>query len=1118
MIRLLTPAQSIVREVFVCNRLMNRFVTAIRLRQERSRRSHLLPIHWARSNPVSYRRGVQMQGAHTVWRWLHILLLTWLVFGLLLPQPLWSQTSSPNATPTTVDNSALPTATPTAEQLAQQAILAHINRVFDAMSPADRVGQLFVITFDGNQIAQNSDIVKLIYQERIGGVVLSPTKHNFTNTKGENTPVAVAQLINQLQALTYGYLVQPEQALTLPLTTSLPFSGTHPLFTATPSPAVPLLVGVEQQGDGYPATALRRGFTTLPSQMALGATWDPALVQAVGAIVGQELQAVGVNLLLGPNLDVVDEPRNDPVGALGLYSFGGDPYWVSQLGRAYIAGVHEGSGNGVATIARHFPGQGDIDRFPDKEVATVQKSLADLRTISLPPFMQVTRQVSPILSGTGDLAATDGLMTSHMRYSAWQGVTSGRTTPMSLNPDLKMLLSDEGLGDWYAAGGIMMTNGLGLPAIRRYYEATLHEFAYKRVALDAFVAGHDLLYLTHLSNDGAWDTEKQYLQEILQFFRERYKKEADFRVQVDRAVHRILRLKFGLYQDQPPPQTSGEASINTDDPLMLVPPAYVLHQRSDLALFAEDSSHRTEAADVLSQVTRASITLLYPDVETLSDVIATPPQANDQLLIFSDSRLFSECVGCIAETALGPEELKSIITRLYGAEPGATGQIDPDRVYGRSFMELGALLDAEDASANVDVTATQVATTVVATRPVTDLQSLSTPVNDALADDGEVSNEELLTANERLQRLINDSNWIIFAMLDVDPTNKSGSDVVKRFLRQQSEQLGNKQVIVLALNAPYFLDATEISKLTAYFGVYSKTQPFLESAIRAIFRSATAPGAPPVSVPGTRFNNLSTLLQPDPSNPLHLRIYVGETELTLPTTTQGPDPIVNIGDTLRIEVSRLLDYNEHPVPDGVKVELQLAYEGRDMTLPVEPAVVRNGSATQTITVEQPGRLLLSARAGEAKTTVPVFIRIQDPAAANSATVPITASILTSNQTAGGVTTTLPVTQAGVQPLPDDADPTTQPGVNITTLVIAFLTILVTLSLLLILQIRILPRAMLLQNMLWATIFGLSAYILYGLHILPGMVFLQDSLRVWGAAVVVFISMLLPLLWLQLRAE
>ena len=97
-------------------------------------------------------------------------------------------------------------------------------------------------------------------------------------------------------------------------------------------------------------------------------------------------------------------------------------------------------------------------------------------------------------------------------------------------------------------------------------------------------------------------------------------------------------------------------------------------------------------------------------------------------------------------------------------------------------------------------------------------------------------------------------------------------------------------------------------------------------------------------------------------------------------------------------------------------------------------------------------------------------------------------------------------------------PANQPWANWITLVIALLTILVTLSLLLILQIRIMPRSMLVHNMLWATICGLSAYILFGLGLLPGAGFLRGTLQFWSSAVVVFIGMLLPLLWLQLRAE
>lgn len=1066
---------------------------------------------------------------------------------LLMPSSLWAQTATPTVSPATLEGSAALTATPDASQLAEQAIQDHILALLEKMSPADRVGQLFVVTFQGHAITLDSDVVELIHQERIGGIVLSPAQENFTNTKGAKTPLNVAQLTNQLQALSYGYLLPPDQALTMPLTvtlaspltttlsmpltttlataltTTFPFRAAIHLTPTTSSPAIPLLLGVEQLGDGYPTTALRRDFTPLPSQMALGATWDPALVEAVGKIVGQELRTVGLNLLLGPNLNVVDNPRIDPVGALGLYSFGGNPYWVSRMGRAYISGIHRGSGNGVAAIAHHFPGQGDIDRFPDQEVATVQKSLTELRRLALPPFLSVTRQVSPILSSTGDPAAADGLMTSHMRFSALQGGAAGRTVPISLMPDMQMALTNEGLGEWYASGGIMMTNGLGIPAIRRYYDATLREFPYKRVALDAFIAGHDLLYLAYLSPDGSWDTEKQYVKEIVKFFRDRYESDPDFRSQVDQAVYRILRLKFGLYQNQTIPAAGEHPPWMLGNSTMLVPPEQVLRYLSDLAIFAEGSAHRTESATVISSVTRVAMTLLYPSVQNLSDVIPTPPQADDQLLIFSDSRLFRECEGCLAETALGPEEIKEIITRLYGTDPGATGQIDAERVYGRSFVELAALLDEVEATATQIVTATLSATATLETRPLPGSGVVSTPAPDELTDDSATAPEELLTANARLQHLIDNSNWIIFAMLDVDPANKRGSDVVKRFLRQQSEQLGNKKVIVLALNAPYFLDATEISKLTAYFGVYSKIQPSLESAVRVLFRSYTPPGAPPVSVPGTQFNSLAEQLQPDPRSPLQLAVYQGEKPLILPESATALEPVIQVGDTLRLEVKQVLDHNGHPVPDGVEVEFRLVYEAGEATVLADAATTRRGSATRDVIIEQPGRLLISASAGDAQTAEPVAIRVQNAEAAApvgpTPTIdPATNTNATPLTTTAPVTTTAPITAPGIGGAPAMSLPDSSRSVNVVTLIIAFLTILVTLSLLLILQIRILPRTMLVQNMLWATIFGLSAYIFYGLGVLPGITFLQNSLRVWGAAVVVFIGMLLPLLWLQLRAE
>jgi beta-glucosidase-like glycosyl hydrolase len=62
-----------------------------------------------------------------------------------------------------------------------------------------------------------------------------------------------------------------------------------------PEQGIPLLIAILQEGDGYPYTALRGGFSDLPSNMGVGATWNESNAEMVGGIVGQELEAVAVS-------------------------------------------------------------------------------------------------------------------------------------------------------------------------------------------------------------------------------------------------------------------------------------------------------------------------------------------------------------------------------------------------------------------------------------------------------------------------------------------------------------------------------------------------------------------------------------------------------------------------------------------------------------------------------------------------------------------------------------------------------------------------------------------------------------------------------------------------------
>lgn len=1034
-------------------------------------------------------------------------------------------------TQTGVLKAQIATPTPTLTEESEAARLDRLAAALVArMSPAERIGQLFVVTIQGSDVENNGELIELFHRLHIGGVVLSPRYGNFSNERGVDTPRQVATLTNQLQALAYGLVLPAEQALRpVPLAPWPPREGFTILPRENESNAVPLplLIGVYQAGDDLPMTALRRGFTPLPSPMALGASWNRDLVRSVGSVVGRELRAVGFNLLLGPNLDVFSLKNSNRLNALGIYSFGGDPYWVAQLGRAYIEGVHLGGGGRVATVADSFPGQGAADRVPNEEVASIQLSRSELQQNALPPFLAVTRQPSTVIDPAGDPGATDILMTSHMRYIGLQG-GDGRGAPLSLAPELRTILRQEGVAEWQSRGGVIMSGPLAAPALRRYFE-TINPENFRRVAQDAFVAGNDLLYLADLSLDGSWQSQFRNIVETLSTFQFLYAGDQDFAALVDEAARRIVRLKLGLYRDSID-LIAAASVLDTAETAVrpVIPLSTLLVTDTDISVLAGEE--RIAAEQQMGQIARSAITLLYPDPSTQTASVPPAFAPGDRILIFTDFRLQRECVTCEQEPSVDPDALARIIERLYGSQ--SAGVIDPNNIVSKTFVELSTLLDSlEQQSA---VAAGETTPVLAGTAPPTvsaDLLLTPTPTPSALAPiptqtavptttpdslpqvmppppvslDEIENTTSVADLNSKTLEAIANANWIIFAMLDVAPESTPNSTAVKRLLSDHSALLTNQKTVVLALHAPFYLDATEMSKLTAYFGVYSKTTPFLESAVHALFRRYPPIGAPPVDVPGTRFASLAERLRPNPATQIPLQIEEGDGDAIVRTGQQSETderPVIEAGALMRMRAGPVLDMNGHPVPDGVLVNFDLAYEGEDAALMLEPAPTRGGVAVREITLDRGGILRVQARAEKA-TSRTVSIVVLPPA------TPTAAPGASINE--GTSTETQPENPTLIRsPAPD--------RVNLLTLAIALFTMAVVLSLLLILQVRVLPRSVLVHNMLWATIFGLTGYILYGLGLFPGGGWLRNNVGMLSIPIVVFIPMLLPLLWLQLRSD
>ena len=330
------------------------------------------------------------------------------------------------------------------------------------------------MTFDGTEIGEGTQIYDLITNHHIGGVVLTAEKNNFLE---ENTAESIYALTSGLQTIAWEKTMVDDSILVGNLTDPLPVY-------------VPLFIGVSQEGNGYPSDQILSGLSPVPSALALGATWTPELANDIGVLAGKELSSLGFNLFLGPSLDVVDSSIPNAAAITGTRSFGGDPYWVGEMGKAMIAGLHQGSTGKLAVIAKHFPGLGGVDRSPEEEVSTVRKSLEQLKQLELAPFFSVTG----LAESNEDQA--DGLLVSPIRYQGFQGNIRATTKPVNFDSiALSQLMALDELNTWRVNGGLMVSDSLGSRALRRFYDPTETVFESWQIARTAFLAGNDLLFL-----------------------------------------------------------------------------------------------------------------------------------------------------------------------------------------------------------------------------------------------------------------------------------------------------------------------------------------------------------------------------------------------------------------------------------------------------------------------------------------------------------------------------------------------------------------------------------------------------------------------------------------------
>jgi beta-N-acetylhexosaminidase len=849
-------------------------------------------------------------------------------------------------------------------------IEAAVETVFKAMTPHERVGQLFMVSFISEDVASGSSIARLIQTYRIGGVVLSASNENFSNEA--DTPSQVLRLTNALQGLAQqgpkpvqinnDELVITSPSVTSPLTTTATLTPTVESYAP-----VPLFVAIRHDGDGYPFTQIRQGLTKIPSQMAIGATWNPENARLVGRVVGHELSLLGINMLFGPSLDVLDRPERG--GSLGTRTFGGHPFWVEQMGEAYIRGVHQGSNKRLLTVATHFPGFGSSDRRINQEIPIINKSLDDLRRTELPPFFRVTRLMPD--EPEAALNISDGLMTAHIRYQGLQG-----NVPISLDArNLPALLALKEIAPWRKAGGLIVSAPLGAPAALEGINAGRDNFPARRLAQDALFAGSDVLLLENFAFADRPARAPANIIDAIRFFREKYASDPNFQTLVDRAVRNILRAKIKVYGPD-------LLNVTAQQPL-------------------DNLDSLNEISLDLDRMAQEGVTLISPITQEGLNPLPGPPQPGDNILIFTDSREVQDCPFCPEFSLIEPTALREIILRLFG--PRATGQIDPGQITTLSFADLKSALAETSSSSTGDT-------------------------------------------GQSLEAQLKSADWIIFAMLDIAPQSAPDSDAVRLLLRNRYEMIRNKRLVLFAFNAPYFLDETEISQLTAYYAFYSKEPDYLETAARLLFQQFEPAGAAPVSIPAIGALNLGpTTNQSIQLEPVE---WIDTNGIVTPLEPHAK-PIntldLKVGEGIVFRTSVIIDSNGQPVPDGTVVNFFRSYPLENLSLePVEAKTVM-GVAEIIIIKERDTPLQVRASSGLASESVafnigPGIVDTPTPTATATATATATPTTTatpdpTATATNSPTPTLEPSPTATPLPLPP---PPLPPPVNIIDLTYALL--------------------------------------------------------------------------------
>ncbi|MCT4542165.1 MAG: glycoside hydrolase family 3 C-terminal domain-containing protein [Vallitalea sp.] len=223
-----------------------------------------------------------------------------------------------------------------------------------------------------------------------------------------------------------------------------------------------------QEGDGdHLGMNDSKRATCFPTSSALACTWNRELVKEVSSAIAKEAKSEGVDVLLGPGVNI----KRNPLCGRNFEYFSEDPYLTSELGNQFVEGLQE---NGVGACLKHFAGNNQeayrmsIDTIIDERAR---------EEIYFKVFKDIIENAKPWTI----MSAYNKLMGAHCSENKWL-----------LTETLREKWGYDGLviSDWYAVNDIVLSivNGLDLemPSVGEYsYDKLMYAYEQGLISQEA---------------------------------------------------------------------------------------------------------------------------------------------------------------------------------------------------------------------------------------------------------------------------------------------------------------------------------------------------------------------------------------------------------------------------------------------------------------------------------------------------------------------------------------------------------------------------------------------------------------------------------------------------------